>query len=252
MSNHVKFTHCVLNLCLYCRLTCNNMASSIEYSQNTSSSADSSSENQDFLIPLPKRKRSETNERRCAIFLSFTNERLVLKPTAKGYASLQVAMEKIRDSVYLRLKDHSSLEETGCIWHQTCLRDYCRKSTRAPERASSKEIDSETPCGTEDPGEEERGTRRQGRGQVRYDKKTCIYCNKQRCKGDEKLHLVQTLTLNNEIKAAATFHNDEAAVRILGTIDLVAGDALYHNSCNKSYLYDYRKKVRRGEPCTSL
>ena len=66
----------------------------------------------------------------------------------------------------------------------------------------------------------------------------CIFCNKEFVKvKSKKQSLTKCVTETEEqsIKEAAERRNDEALLRTVSGVDLLAREAHYHNSCQRAY-----------------
>jgi hypothetical protein len=222
---------------------------------------DESLENLSDVEGTTKRQRNTLSDR-CVICFSDTIDDLVTRPTTAGFQTLAKAAKELKDHVYLTIKpflDIPTENQTPVMWHRSCHRKYSHTSDRHA-KLNAKKLAAH---GSNDPSSSVTTTMLDtitcdiDSGVVTratvdsYDKKICIICQQRKFKGDVKVIMCMTLECSKKLKDAAMFHNDAASLRILGCIDLIAGDAVYHRACSRAYINDHVRCKRRVESSSS-
>lgn len=140
--------------------------------------------------------------------------------------------------VYKKLKDASS----------TCIHVHCRKKYTNPKYIQQASESGASPCAQ--PLPESTVPRLRSSLNLFDFKEMCLFCGKAAdIKAEskkplgkrEKICNVETMPFKESVIDAAKSRNDEwgeiVQARVESTIDLVAAEARYHNSCCKNYFY---------------
>jgi hypothetical protein len=204
---------------------------------------------------LSKRPRTAFSDR-CAICFGDSAVDLVACPTNAGFETFVKAAIVLKDHVYMTLKPFlstASKSPVPVVWHRACHRRYAHEAQRQTKKQEQRlsEFKSSAPATGQSDVFEVTSSLTTRATSSTWDKSLCIICQQRKHKGEIKVHMCQTLESSNKLKDAATFHNDRASIRILGCIDLVAGDGVYHNACQTSYIRDHVRLKRRGESVSS-
>lgn len=197
-----------------------------------------------------KRKRLSVDRARCIICQENIKHDKLSTATDSGVHTLIQAARVRNDDTYERLTellgDLNKVERPYCnsvFYHRKCVASYTSKRNLAFVSALNQIPMPGSSCMSD--VFETQSTNKFGR--VQFDWLCCIICKQKSYKRDSKLHRIETFERDEQLKHAAEACNDEELLLRIRGEDLIAREALYHNTCIKQYLRnapsDYSKHV---------
>ena len=72
-------------------------------------------------------------------------------------------------------------------------------------------------------------------------KEVCFFCG---CKGNENLHLVTSVSVDENVKMMATELQDTVLLAKLARRDMIATDSMYHLECMNAFRSKYKSSIR--------
>ena len=202
-----------------------------------------------------RQERTSISQLRCIICFSDNTSDLVTNPTNEGFETLCKASAVLKDHVYLTLKPFLGEpfnKQLSFSWHRHCHRMFAHEGERkiriTDDRLSDFEshqcLNPSTSITTPEMSGFTKSKTTRATLPV-WNKSLCIICQKRKYKGDVKVNTCLTLPSSNKLKDASIFQNDEASVRILSCIDVVAGDGVYHKACYAAYIIDHERGKKK-------
>lgn len=156
---------------------------------------------------------------------------MVANPTEDGRQTLFSMAERRDDDVTARISALTDIERSSCKWHRECYKSYTsEKNVRIREKhVESSSGSSEIQCSEVTP----RLVRARN-----PDHKKCVFCRKDRIKGDRTLYRVseeQMALMLLEYGRSRQDHVFTSLSTCACVGDIFAADVMYHPGCSKNY-----------------
>ena len=162
------------------------------------------------------------------------NRTLVLSPTEEGRRTLFEMAQRRNDEAALRIFSVSEAERLLLRWHRECYKSYTsEKNVQLYEKKLSSEESSQEQCSEDAGAKMPVCTSRHN-----SDNKKCVFCQKDRFKGDRTLHRVSEKGMASKLLEYSQSRKDHVFTRLSvyqSVGDIFAADVVYHPGCSKSY-----------------
>ena len=172
------------------------------------------------LLTCSKETKGWTDEQKMNVF----------ENVCENFQKLQsnrIQLDKIKLPHQLTAK---TMFENNALWHKSCRLQL--SDSRVEKRIETYKKQNPQPSQSSEPSQAPK------RSRENYIKERCIFCQSHAVEG---LHQVQTIefgTVHKEM--AADMNNIIMSIR-LGTGDLIASEAKYHNHCKTAFYNAYKK-----------
>lgn len=184
--------------------------------------------------PAKKRQRPSLNLAKCIICQRATEEKLTVGE--KGTESVKRASEIRRDEVYERLLT-TETTESPISYHRKCFQTYTSKTNLASVEFRQQQSLVPVPQPSTDTPQTDALPAVPVTRAVRtpVDWSLCIVCQKLSHKKDRNLLKIASRNREISVKTAAEIRDDSIMLLRIAGQDLIARDAVYHQSCLGSY-----------------
>lgn len=173
---------------------------------------------------------------------------LVSSPSEEGRRKLFMMAQRRNDEAALRISSMPETEKILLTWHRECYKSYTsEKNVQLHEKKLLlSEEGSQEQC-FEDGGVNTLGSRVNTLvRRCNSDNKKCIFCQKDRFKGDRKLHRVSEKIMASKLLEYSRKRKDHVFTRLStyeSVGDVFAADVMYHPGCSKNYFRHSLAKI---------